>query len=122
MMSDSLERMNKIIKVMSDIAGMPFNKREEILLQARAIAEYNRQHFFSEEFFNLVVAELKTNLSTGLNNLENKNTSKHYLNLRKKLAKYKDLKKYLLTKNPKHELVKILLLARQYYLRTLSQD
>jgi hypothetical protein len=36
--------------------------RERKMAEAQAIADYNQQHFFSREFFDLVVNELKTNL------------------------------------------------------------
>ena len=41
------------------------------MTQAQAIANYNQQHFFSKEFFNQVVDELKTNLKSGLMALDN---------------------------------------------------
>ena len=63
MMSDSLERMNKIIEVMNDIVSMPPNKRDRMLEQAREIAVYNKQHFFSAAFQDQVINELKNNLT-----------------------------------------------------------
>lgn len=69
MMSDSLERMNKIIEVMSNIVSMPANKRDEMLVQAREIAIYNKKHFFSHEFQTQVVAELKNNLKIAYDQL-----------------------------------------------------
>jgi hypothetical protein len=69
MMSDSTERMNKIIEVMGDIASMPLDKKEEMLEQAREIAVYNRQHFFSKEFQDQVITELKNNLITAYSQL-----------------------------------------------------
>jgi hypothetical protein len=62
MMSDSLERMNKIIEVMGDIVSMHPDQRDRMLEQAREIAVYNKKHFFSKEFQNQIINELKTNL------------------------------------------------------------
>jgi hypothetical protein len=62
MMSDSIERMNKITDVMSNITSMPPSKRDAMVKQAREIAVYNKQHFFSAAFQNQIVIELKNNL------------------------------------------------------------
>ena len=72
MMSDSIERMNKIIEVMGDIVSLPQIKKEKILKQAREIAVYNQQHFFSKEFQDQVITELKNNLKTAYSQLTTK--------------------------------------------------
>ena len=64
MMSDSIERMNKIIEIMSNIISMPPDKKEQMLEKAREIAVYNKQHFFSPAFQDQVINELKNNLKT----------------------------------------------------------
>jgi hypothetical protein len=46
------------------------HQRERNMADARAIAEYNRQHFFSKEFFDLIINELKMNLQSAFNELE----------------------------------------------------
>jgi hypothetical protein len=46
------------------------DQREHNMAQAQAIADYNQQHFFSDEFFNLVVSELTANLTTALVDVE----------------------------------------------------
>jgi metal-sulfur cluster biosynthetic enzyme len=69
MMSDSIERMNKITDVMSNITSMPPSKRDAMVKQAREIAVYNKQHFFSDVFHNQVINELKTNLKTAYTQL-----------------------------------------------------
>ena len=127
MMTDSLERMNKITDVMSNIIGMPYSKREEMLVRARAIAEYNKQYFFSDEFQNLITNELKQNLKLAFDKLETCNTSKLFINWRKTLSRSPDTKSFLLGHGrdvpyDKQQLVKMLKKARQYYLRTLSKN
>jgi hypothetical protein len=72
MMSDSIERMNKIIEVMGDIVGLSPIEKEEMLEQAREIAVYNQQHFFSKEFQDQVITELKNNLKTAYAQLTTK--------------------------------------------------
>jgi hypothetical protein len=69
MMSDSMDRMNKIVEVMKQITCMPPLEQEEILARAREIAVYNRQHFFSNAFSDQVLNELKNNLKTAYTQL-----------------------------------------------------
>ena len=66
LISNPEERMFAITDLMSQIANCPPEIRERKLAQANAVAEYNRRHFFSEEFFNQVVDELTANLKSGL--------------------------------------------------------
>jgi hypothetical protein len=127
MMTDSIERMNKITEVMSNIVSMPPDKREEMLEKAKKIANYNKQHFFSKEFQNFIINELKQNLKLAFKELETCNTSKLFINWRKTLAKLPDTKSFLLGHGrdvpyDRQELVSILKKARQYYIRSLSQD
>jgi hypothetical protein len=82
MMSDSIERMNKITEVMSNIISMPKHKRESMLERAREIAEYNRRHFFSDEFQTYLLDELKNNLRRALHQLQTQNTGKSWLTQR----------------------------------------
>ena len=131
MMSDSLERMNKITEVMSNIVGMLPAKQDAMLKRAREIAKYNKQHFFSDKFQEKVSTELKQNLCQAFTELETTNTSSVWLNRRKELAQVPELKNmltgeitssvnsYSLTRS---EIATVVLKAREYYMRTLSQD
>jgi hypothetical protein len=127
MMSDSLERMNKIVEVMGNIVSMPPDKQSEMLVQAQAIADYNKQHFFSKEFQKIITNELVCNLTAGLKELEDQNTSRLYINWRKDLGQHSHFKKYFLGQaahhpHPSSDMIPILAKARKYYLRTLSKD
>lgn len=73
MMTDSVDRMNKIVQIIEDITVMPEDKREEILQKAKVVADYNKQHFFSKEFQQQVINELKNGLHNGLQQLTLKN-------------------------------------------------
>jgi len=120
MMSDSMERMNKITDVMSNIISMPPNKRKEMLVKARGIADYNKQHFFSGNFQNQVSNELKQNLQQAFTSLEKTNTGTKFLNWYKKLVDYPEIKNNLVLTRP--DLAKTIIKARQYKLRTLSEQ
>jgi hypothetical protein len=67
---DSEQRLCAITDLMAQIAEWDYPVREKKLAEAQAIADYNQQHFFSEEFFNLVVNELTANLTTALVDVE----------------------------------------------------
>jgi hypothetical protein len=67
--ADPEERLIKIADLMKQIANWHPWLREQKMAEARAIAEYNRQHFFSQEFFIRVVEELKTNLENSFTQL-----------------------------------------------------
>ena len=69
--ADPEKRLIKITELMKHINEWDANTYTNKMAQALAIADYNRQHFFSKEFFNHVVNELKTNLKSGLMALDN---------------------------------------------------
>lgn len=77
--TDPQARMYQIVDLMKHIADWPAAVRERKMAEARAIAEYNRQHFFSQEFFNLVINELKTNLTQAFDQLEQQNTAEFFI-------------------------------------------
>ena len=63
---DPEERLYAITDLMAQIAswGAPTKKRK--MSRARKIAEYNRRHFFSQQFFDIIVCELTDNLKIAL--------------------------------------------------------
>jgi hypothetical protein len=63
---DPEQRLYAITNLMAQIAEWEPSVRERKLAEAQAIAEYNREHFFSQEFFNFVINELTANLTTAL--------------------------------------------------------
>jgi hypothetical protein len=67
---DPEERLYAIGDLMKQIANWLPHQRETKMAQAREIAEYNRQHFFSTEFEQHVHNELITNLKSALNKLK----------------------------------------------------
>jgi hypothetical protein len=67
---DSTQRLIAIADLMKQITNWNSNTREKKLIEAQDIANYNREHFFSQEFFNQVTGELTTNLTTALAEVE----------------------------------------------------
>lgn len=135
--SDPQQRLISIIETMKEISQWSDEVRKKKIFLAQKIAEHNRQIFFSQEFFNKIVDELKHNLCSALNELESNNTSKHFLERRKTLSKVSELRQILsgtvvhpdFEINPKFyqdynrdNILKVIKLARKYYLRSLSQN
>ena len=56
--TNSLKRLQLLVAAMSQVAGLT----QDQIDQCNAIAEYNRKHFFSAEFFAAVESELRVNL------------------------------------------------------------
>ena len=67
LIEDSQERLHAITNLMKEISCWTPAIRERKMAQTQVIAEYNRQHFFSTEFFEQVTKELKENLTNGIN-------------------------------------------------------
>lgn len=81
---NSLKRLEKIIQAMNKIK----NLTDQELAELRSIAQYNKQHFFSDEFFNAVKSELKTNLDQAYNTVKH-SRGQHYMDV-VKLLKSRD--------------------------------
>jgi hypothetical protein len=62
LVEDPEQRLICIADLMKQITMWSPDDRLHKLKQAQIIADYNRQHFFSQEFFKLVTDELTTNL------------------------------------------------------------
>jgi hypothetical protein len=82
LVEDPAERLIQIAELMKQIATWKPRVLERKLAEAQAIADYNKQYFFSETFFNNITNELKTNLSNAFVEIKNCNRSKHYLAFR----------------------------------------
>jgi hypothetical protein len=65
---------------MREVADWTKNKKSSKLQQAKEIADYNKRHFFSKEFFNTVVDELKINLSEAFKEQESGNNYIKWIN------------------------------------------
>lgn len=76
---DPHQRLQAIVQVMKQIANWSPELREKNMAQAQIIAEHNRQHFFSTEFFDHVINELKTNLSRAFVELKNINRASAFI-------------------------------------------
>jgi len=96
---DSQQRLHKIIKVMNDIAGWDRDTRNTKMKQAREIAKFNQQHFFSKNFFDCLINELKNNLTTAFNTIKMGNNYAPWINLWTKILSDKDMLRILKQRN-----------------------
>ena len=88
LVQDPAERLIQIAELMKYISTWLPHQRERNMAQAQAIADYNRQHFFSQEFFNLVTNELKANLTSAFDTLAHGNNYQPWLTQWTKLLQY----------------------------------
>jgi len=57
------DRLTQIVSLMRQIADWDTETKHKKMQMAQQIVDYNRQWFFSPEFFNQIIGELKTNLT-----------------------------------------------------------
>ena len=89
---DPEKRLIMIADLMQQIASWTPQIRKQKMSEARVIAEYNRQHFFSKEFFDLVVNELQTNLTVAFDVLKTFPVNQKWINLAHALLTVPELK------------------------------
>jgi hypothetical protein len=117
---DPVVRLETIVKLMKTINEWTVAQREQYQDQINQIVNYNRNYFFSNEFFYLVITELKDNLKAALTEQEDTNTGE-IIERRKKLSKHPVLRDRFMGKGntnlSKPDIIKFVKQARQYYLR-----
>ena len=80
LVEDPAERLIQIGELMKQISCWG-PVRERKLIEAQGIAEYNKQHFFSKEFLNQIINELKSNLGSAFNELSQCNNYVDWVNM-----------------------------------------
>jgi hypothetical protein len=128
LVEDPAERLTQIAELMKYISNWLPHQREHNMAQAQAIADYNKQHFFSKQFSQLVLKELKDNLISALEELETTNTSKIWFDRRKKLWNIPEFKESWFDVGPnsywpgrtRQDILKVVARARYYYNRSIG--
>ena len=118
-------RLIAITDLMRKIANWNSTTRKQKIAQAREIAEYNRQHFFSEKFMNLILEELCTNLSEAFIKLEETNTGSKFIGWRKELAKVPELRNFITQADDvktRQDIAHVIGRAAQYYRKTVASQ
>jgi hypothetical protein len=128
LVEDPAERLTQIAELMKYISNWSPEIRQRNMAKAQAIADYNRQLFFSQEFFDRVINELNNNLIAGLEELENTNTSRLLIEQRKitcKIPEFRERWYYAGTDSywpgrTRQDMSKYLGRARYYYNRSIG--
>jgi hypothetical protein len=79
---DPVARLNLIISAMKKIISWTPEQQKINQEKIKEITEYNKKHFFSDNFFQSIIFELKHNLKSGLAELEDTNTGKTFIKSR----------------------------------------
>jgi len=106
--TDSLKRLEKIINAMVKIQNLQGSELEEFSQSIKDIANFNKKHFFSNEFFNTVKNELQHNLQVAYEQVK-KTKGKHYLEILKTVKKHELLHLFQL----RHERTQLIRQLRQ---------
>jgi len=70
LVEDPRDRLTQIVALMQQIAHWDTDTKSKKMQMAQQIADYNRRRFFSQEFFDQVADELKTNLTVAFAELK----------------------------------------------------
>ncbi len=97
--TDPQQRLKSIVDVMKSIAEWTPDIKAKKLAQAQLIAEYNKKHFFSREFFNQVIEELTQNFSLAFEIFDQCNSYSRYLDRWNQLLQYKEMQEFLKNEN-----------------------
>jgi hypothetical protein len=117
---DPEERLIRIADLMRKIANWTPEERVANMAEAQAIAEYNRQRFFSQEFFDMIINELKTNFVKAWQHLESTNTASEYLDRRTRMRADPEIYKLLFTLRSPEDYDQVWKTLEKYYLRGLN--
>jgi len=112
--TDTVARMKMIVNEMSRLQSLTQDQKENIWREIQEITEYNKKHFFSDEFYNHVQSELGKNLNQAIAKVKY-TRGQFYLSVSREFKRYR--------KNlPGPDNVKQWKLAVAKVLRQLRQD
>jgi hypothetical protein len=97
LVEDPQERLLSIADLMKQITNWTSDVRENKMVQACAVAKHNRKHFFSQEFFNQVITELKANLTLAFEEQSQGNNFQPWIDRWTSLMLYPEVQNFLTT-------------------------
>ena len=80
LIENPLDRLKAIVILMKQITNWTKEERQYKMRLLQEIAEYNKQHFFSVDFFNQILNELKENLNTAITLFNSIKSSNQWVN------------------------------------------
>jgi hypothetical protein len=118
--TDPKDRMLAIIETLKTIAQWDQDTRQKYLQQAQEICNYNKLRFFSQEFFDMIINELKTNFVEAWQHLESTNTASEYLYRRTRMRADPEIYELLFTLRNPEDYDQVWKTLEKYYLRGLN--
>jgi len=103
LIEDPEKRLTAIVDLMQQIATWDELTKKNKLIQAQEIADYNQQWFFSQNFFALIIDELKTNLKLAFEELDRCNNFKRWIDRWTHLLSYPEIVEFLNTNQSPYE-------------------
>jgi hypothetical protein len=90
--TDSYQRMQAVVKEMQRISKLSAQDKKDFVSKTDAICKHNRDWFFSDDFFNLIIDEYKRNIDCGMQELYKFKTGNMWIDLRSRAkTHYPDL-------------------------------
>ena len=83
--SDPVERLSAVIKLMKHISNLPINDKQELFARMHRIAEENKIKFWSRRFPEKIVNEFVRNYRDSYNELQRYKQGKNWIDFRKKI-------------------------------------
>ena len=97
LVEDPEERLIRIVDLMKQIANWVPWIRQRKMAEAQAVADYNRQHFFSQEFFDRVANELQDNFKQGFQTLQSADNYTAWLDVWTRWLAHQEVVEFLKT-------------------------
>jgi hypothetical protein len=119
--TDPQDRMLSIMDTLKSIAAWDPETRQKYLQQAQDICNYNKLRFFSQEFFDQIIEELKTNFLKAWQHLESTNTASQYMDRRTRMRADPEIYNILFTMRSQEDYDQVWKTLEKYYLRGLQQ-
>jgi hypothetical protein len=94
---DPCLRLQAIVDLMKCISQLSPDKKNVVMQQAQQIADYNRSWFFSQEFFEKIICELKQNLHKAFVAMDSDELNLSYISLWRKIFSDPNNVEYLKT-------------------------
>lgn len=115
-------RLAAVIEVMKTISNWDHDTKARHLQQAKQVAEYNKQLFFSDEFLQKVLGELRNNLSAAFTELECTNTSADYIHWKNICHSFQEFREHASRIRSEKDTIEVFSLADSYYLRNSNHS
>ena len=84
---------------MKQISNWTNRERNQKMTELQKIANYNKQYFFSNNFFNKILSELKTNISTALIDFDSSRTCNNWISRWDYLLSHRSIRDVLAVNN-----------------------